>query len=196
MATILEQKIVETAKKYLHIREYGGNNKGFNDVTFQNDIKEVGWRPTYAWCSLFTKLIWKEVFSVYCPNLIPAILKYIQAGCMNSWRAFKSSKEFRTGNIPRPGAIGIFQSTKDKALGHAVICTSNLLPGNKFNTIEGNTNMSGSREGDRVAIKTRKVGLNGSLNFIGFVYPDSILDGGDVKRAKFTTIDEKENVIA
>ena len=53
--------------------------------------------------------------------------------------------------------------------GHAALVVRQLSP-NKWQTIEGNTNAAGSREGDGVYLKTRKV-VQGSMALEGFVQP-------------------------
>lgn len=81
--TELQKQIVLEASKYLHVREITPN-KGFTDKSFEGKMRACGWRPSYAWCSTFSELVWKEVFSKFCPEHLEKITKNIQPGVMNT----------------------------------------------------------------------------------------------------------------
>lgn len=185
IATDLEKLIMKEAAKWLDVREIG-KNQSFNNKEFEKLIRKYGWISGWAWCASFTILVWKEVFKIELPSLMPQLNKYMNHGVIRMNNSFRKSREFRTSpNIPRPGAIMIMQSRKNSALGHAGIVTSFLKNGKFFDTIEGNTGASGLRDGDPrgdgVAEKTRNLGINGGLSVIRFIYPDPLPEGDKIR---------------
>lgn len=82
---------------------------------------------------------------------------------------FESVPSHYKRGTAKPGFIGIFQDRKDRAHGHAVTCTSDEDTDFVFQTVEFNTNASGSREGDGVYVKERTAHGYPSMSLRGFV---------------------------
>ena len=145
---------------------------GFKDPIFDAKMNSVGMRYGYAWCCLFTELVWTEAYRDFYPKMIPILKEEFSAGTVRTFRHFKSLKW--TSEIPEEGDIVIWQSYKNgkaQTSGHAAIVME--VNGRSINTIEGNTNDKGGREGYIVAEKTRKIDFtnNNGLRMLGFIKP-------------------------
>lgn len=168
----LTDNIVESALKYVGQKEIPGN-LGFVNKDFEAKIKAMGWTKGQSWCAYTSELVWKEAFT-RAGFSIEDIDKLFSGAAVATYANFKASKKFKTGTVPKRGAVAIWQKGKTW-MGHAAIVVDVLPGGKEFVSIEGNTNAAGGREGIEVARKKRKVGLPFSstgLNLIGFVYPD------------------------
>lgn len=174
----LSDNIVRVARSYVGKRELGMNNTAFEDAEFQKKIAAAGWHPGDAWCSFYGEVVWKEGFGAL--NAIVAVLSILFSGsAVATWNNFRASKHFKTGQIPKPGALAIFQFGKT-AKGHLAVVLSaeknKTIPDQyTYATSEGNSNVAGSRDGGEVALNTRQTGLpfkEKGLNLLGFVYPD------------------------
>ena len=179
--------IVEQIKYYANlfegIKERKGN-MGWQDVffpdlnmSFQELMHTVGWRETHAWCAYFAELVWKLAYTKFDSTMVPKLDKLFSASAVNTWANFKGT-DFKRSQIPAPGSLLIFQlyeNNKPTAKGHAAI----VMDGSEgiVNTIEGNTNAKGTREGDQVAKKTRLISFEPKQNGLvplGFIYPVEI----------------------
>lgn len=148
------------------------NNAGFKNPNFQKELASVGWVKSYAWCAFFTKLIYTKAYKSDA-NLSEVIKKRFNGGALATFNNAKSDGVFKVSNLPAVGAIAVWQHGNGSS-GHVGIVKSFDLKNNTMYCIEGNTNASGSREGDRVAIKARTINRERSasgLNLKGFIHP-------------------------
>ena len=168
----IQEAIVQVAKSYVGKKEKPSNT-GFLDATFEAEMKVVGWQSGWAWCSLFTELVWRKAYQqVSDPHTVDSV------GALFSPMAVDTATRFkRAGYIiyetPKVGDLVIWKHGHGPS-GHAGIVIG-VGPDKAFSTVEGNTNAAGSREGDTVAIKARKIGMPfqvKGLNLIGFIRPD------------------------
>lgn len=163
------ERILEVAASYLGQEEKSGN-RGWKDPEFEAKMKAVGWQPTHSWCCYFTELVAKEAFADDEVKL-KAFDRLFQPSCTATFANFKGSSLFKTGTEPRKGALAVWR-LGDGWKGH--IGVVDKVMGNWMMTIEGNTNVAGSREGTHVMRKRRSRWIpktNGSgLNLIGFIY--------------------------
>jgi hypothetical protein len=142
--TPLAEKSLQFAKTQLGVCEIPkGSNAGPH---VEGYLRSVGLGKGYAWCMAF--VYWNvqtatDVLSVKNP------LKKT-AGVMDQWNYLDNKKSA----IPEVGDIFIMDF--GKGLGHTGF-VEKLLPNGKFQTIEGNTNDDGSREGYEVARRIRTV---------------------------------------
>jgi hypothetical protein len=169
-AISLAERIIAAAKSIIGQHEKAGNS-GFVDPLFEKRMQQVGWLKFQAWCAYTVELIWKEAFTDK-HSLYTLIDKLFSGSALATWNNFKQSKQFSTGQIPKAGAIAIFQHGRSSQ-GHTGVVVEVLKP-NVFAAVEGNTNDSGGREGIEVADKIRKTGLPFNprgLNLLGFIYP-------------------------
>lgn len=165
----LADRVVMIAKSIVGQKEISGN-AGFKDPGFQKRMVEVGWKKLEAWCAYTGELAWKEAFTTQHP-LYAELDKCFSASAVKTWENFKKSKHFKTGQVPKRGALVIWRHGSGWQ-GHLGIVIKEL-PKPDFETVEGNTNAAGGREGVEVANKMRRTGepfKAKGLNILGFVY--------------------------
>lgn len=172
--TALQEKIITTALKYVGMKEIKGN-MGWTSEAFEEKMIATGWGETQAWCAYFTELVYSEVYDPV--GLAAELDKYFSGSARRTLSKFKDAEGWDTGTIPVPGAVAIWKLVKggkDKWQGHAGIVTE--VHDGYMETVEGNTNGGGSREGDMVAAKTRKYNftVQNGLALEGFIYPKGI----------------------
>ena len=146
--------IAATAKGYLGIKETK-NNSGFNNLFFQQEMKKVGWQKGQPWCMYFVKLVWLKNLKGKHKEQAAKLLTGHTQGSLNNFKK-DTSGLFEVSTTPQKGSIVIweyFKNGKSQGSGHAGIVTS--FNNKQFQTIEGNTNKLGGREGVEVARKTR-----------------------------------------
>lgn len=157
----------EVASKYIGQTEKPGN-MGFNDAEFESKMKAVGFQHTHAWCAYFTELVFKETF----PQKANELDKLFSASAVQTYRNFEKAG-YIVGHVPREGYLCIWQTMKNgvpQATGHAGI-VGKVKQDWIFESIEGNTNDGGGREGYIVARRTRKhiADVKDGLKVLGFV---------------------------
>lgn len=124
--------VIAAAQKEIGVQEYMENSSPridqFNSYV---GFKKVAWCASFCcWC--FGQAGYKEPKTAWCPSIFP--------------------KE-RVVKEPLPGMImGIYFPEKGR-IAHVGIVVS--VKGEWCETVEGNTNVAGSREGDRVMKKLR-----------------------------------------
>ena len=167
----IQQKIIDEARKWLHVREIG-RNASFNDPEFEAQMRAIGWRPGQAWCAYFAKLVW---LNVYKDTPMHEILeRVLSASVLVTWRNAKASPVIHTSEKPVVGGIVCWGTGNGK--GHEGI---HVEIRDEFNTItvEGNTSRAGVREGDKVIEKRRKLQPtakhNGDWRYLGTIIPPS-----------------------
>lgn len=162
-------KIIALANVYRGKIEKPGN-LGFFDHTFERDMKAVGWYVRAPWCMFLVNLVWQYAYADHA-GMLKTVKRTFTGGALDTLERVKADGTFATGTEPRPGAIVIWAHGKGPA-GHAGIVIS--IDANTMLVSEGNTNASGSREGDRSAFKYRTVSREfkpGGLNIAGYIYP-------------------------
>jgi hypothetical protein len=167
-------KIVETARKYIGQQEKPGN-MGFKDEHFEDSMEAVGFRKGDAWCNYFVELVYVESM----PELKKKIERLMSASTQKTWKNFveKGLPEFEMSSYPEFGDLVVWQSKKNKSLGHigivsdVIIGTIDGIPSvTGFKSIEGNTNDKGGREGYIVAEQTHTLKDSKSMKLLGFIH--------------------------
>jgi len=165
----LSDRVIAAAKSIVGKKEISGN-AGFEDPGFQKRMQEVGWKKGEAWCAYTGEEIWKEAFTSSHP-LYQDIDKLFSASAIKTYENFKKSGKFKSGAEPKKGALVIWRHGSSWQ-GHLGVVIETFY-GNRFKTVESNSNTGGSREGIEVVEKLRFTGLpftvNG-LNLEGFIY--------------------------
>ena len=168
--------ILYSARLFLGQKEISGN-LGFEDSYFTRLMEEVGWQKGQAWCAYFTELVWKYAYRNYNRKLISILDKLFSAGAVKTYTNFKNS-DFTVNKTPVIGAVVIWQYYKDNKphwSGHAGIVTKVYSDDSDFfETIEGNTNSKGGREGIEVSKKERSLSFepkHRGLALRGFIHP-------------------------
>lgn len=160
-----QKTVSEIALSYLGEKEVPGN-MGFTDKVFEKKMYDVGFRKTYAWCSLFLELCVKEGN----PNFYKANEKLFSASATTTYKNFDIAG--KTSVTPKIGC-GVIWRHGNGWQGHAGIVVGFDPVKGTMDTIEGNGNAEGGREGLEVVKKTRKLktpfSANG-LNLVGFLF--------------------------
>ena len=170
----IADKIVKIAKGYVGQHEIK-NNGGFISPDFDAKMRSIGFQTGHAWCSYFAELVWRDAYAGYS-DIQSIIAKNCSASSyktlMNFTKLGMATKE------PKVGAIVIWRKKKNNAytlLGHVGIVTE--VHEDYFVSVEGNTNVAGSREGEVVAEKKRSYSWNKStgLELSAFIAPIEIV---------------------
>jgi hypothetical protein len=164
--------IAEMSKSFIGQTELK-NNSGFKDPDFAAKIKACGWEKGWAWCVFFCELVWKMAYGKGSETY-KILDRLFAPSAMGTLANFRGSSHFKTGSLPRVGALAIYQKGFGWQ-GHMAIVVFVHSDGT-FDTVEGNTNASPEeRDGTVVTAKFgKKVGLpakKDKLNLVGFVYP-------------------------
>lgn len=172
----INELILYNARRFLGQKEISGN-LGFEDEKFESLMKDVGWQKNQAWCAYFTELVWKQAYENYDKSRIKELDKLFSAGAVKTYNNFKNFG-YTVNETPSVGAVVIWQYYKDRKphwSGHAGIVTKIYSDDSDlFETIEGNTNSQGGREGIEVAKKERKLNFEPKLKGLvlkGFIHP-------------------------
>jgi len=161
-------EVVENAMSYVGQQEISGN-AGFQDPKFEAEMTEEGWRKGWAWCCLFAKVVFKNVY----PEKSKELDKLFSPSCVQTFKNFRDAG-YPIHALPRVGCLGLYQMVKDgvpQATGHAVIVVE-LNSTWEYQSVEGNSNDEGGREGKEVAHQpNRKVLKNvwNGLKLLGFI---------------------------
>lgn len=158
----------EVAIKYLGQTEKAGN-MGFNDGAFEEKMRAVGFQDSHAWCAYFSELVFKEAIPdnqdldrLFSASAVQTFENFAKAGYPVSmqpaidtlvvWQSHKEGLPLRTGHV------GVVCSVNEKDIG-------------VFESVEGNTNDKGGREGYIVARRPHRVnpGVQTGLRILGFI---------------------------
>lgn len=165
-------KASEVAKTFVGEKEKPGNS-GFYNQRLQELMTKAGHKTGEAWCCYFAEACFVEAAGGDTTERGKLLRTLFSANCVQTWKNFVKAG-FKTSMTPVVGALVIFQRRKNgvpTSQGHAAIVKefSPATP-NIFTSIEGNTNSTGSREGDSVQIKRRSMAISpNGLNPLGFV---------------------------
>ncbi len=164
---INKDKIAEIALSFVGQTEISGN-LGFKSDRFESLMKRVGWNTGEAWCAYLGELVYKLAVE---PDVekwdknqdVQLLGKAFSAGAVKTFNNFLKSKSFEFTKEPKKGDLAIYQTYRNGTpdwTGHLAIVISDLKPNKKFDTVEGNTNSSGGREGIEVAPKIRDLNFD------------------------------------
>lgn len=176
--TLVADRVVAQALAFAgaHIVEIQPNqgwepNKSFPNFT--KDMISVGWYKGGEWCAFSGILVWKNAYSIKA-DIWNYVRKLLSGNSQDTLRNCRADKFWPTGDVPKPGAIVIWQDGNSQTQGHFGICVS--VNGNSFVTAEGNTSDPGSpsiRLGWTYALHTHTVGAPHSstgLNYLRSIY--------------------------
>lgn len=163
MSVLLQ--VVKEAARYVGVREIGAN-RGKDIERFQ---AHVGLKPGDPWCAAFVSYILTAAASEAKVKQSPiqsgsAVQLYFLARRNGLEVVTRGAKDFR---MVEPGWIWVRAASEKEAQaavdrrvwckGHTGIVTTPVNSSGRFDTIEGNTNPAGSREGDGCYTKTQTV---------------------------------------
>ena len=167
-----KRRTLRYARKWVGEKEISGN-MGFENEKFEKLMREYGdFRDTQAWCMSFAKMVWMQKMGNKYDQLLN---KLITPSTQTTWVNFEKDDSglFELNKEAKPGDIVIWQKYKNGTStwqGHAGIVKK--AGKNNFESIEGNTNAQGGREGIEVAIKERKYNFDttNGLRLKGFIH--------------------------
>jgi hypothetical protein len=152
MKTIAESLVI-TALTKLGVKESGGNNKGKELQPFfaADNYKPNATDDGYAWCASFVCWCFQVVLAGRSVSFkrptTPSAFGFIEWSLAQD--ASTNTKHEPMGDIKR-GDLVIFKFS------HIGIAIADAVDG-KIQTVDGNSNAAGSREGNCVTKKTRSV---------------------------------------
>ncbi len=167
-------KLLQVALKYLGQSEMPGNK--FDDLSpLGKMLHEAGQKDGEAWCSYFGEGCAVEAY----PEKKAEFEKLFDASAVKTYKNFKDAGYKTTTNDPEPGDLAIFQKFIKGVRqwqGHLCIVEAVSAPLG-FETIDGNTNVAGSREGTTVMDRKKKsFKFNpDGLSLLGFVRISMVL---------------------
>lgn len=159
--------IAAVAREYIGTRETS-NNRGPHLAEFWAETNYPnGAENREPWCSAFATFCVKEgdrrsrALKLRVPPFFPAVAQWLpwakqpETGCL-----VFTPREVRLGLYkPLAGDIVVFLPI----LSHVGIVAADFISGEVVKAVEGNTNETGSREGDCVTAKHRALGFCGSF---------------------------------
>lgn len=148
----ISQKALEIAITQLGIREKGSSNSGKEVDQY---LKSAGLNPGNPWCMAFVYWCYKQAANVLgVPNFLIRT-----GGVLHQWNEQQAIKKIvldkvlKNPGIIQPGAVFIMDY--GKGTGHTGMVER--IHNGLVETVEGNTNDEGSREGYEVCRRTRKL---------------------------------------
>jgi hypothetical protein len=161
------------ASWYIGRLEKSGNS-GFKDKAFEAEMIGAGWLFGNPWCATFIRMV---ALKLYTGKLRDAIKSQFNASAKQTFDRVKKAGTFKIGTTPKKGAIVVWLHGHGPS-GHIGLVKDVAPTYNMMTCIEGNTNASGSREGERVAEKKRTIDRPfqaAGLNVYGYIYLDELL---------------------
>lgn len=153
--------LIAESLSYIGVMEHG-KNKGEFVQMFQSHIGAAVQEP---WCMSFVQFCIAKIDTL-CAFFDSTRSKIFQSEhCLTVWNNTDQSLK---RDKPEPGFVVIWRHGASSS-GHTGIVVK--VKEDKILTVEGNTNVAGSREGDGVYLKERNKNFNGDLNLVGFIDP-------------------------
>lgn len=177
MVKMFKEAVLEFAQSYVGTKEIGSNDD-FQDPKFRRLMDLAGWEKDQAWCAYFAELCWTVPQYYGKSKYLARMFDHFSANAVRTYENFSKDDMFVCDQVPEPGAVMVMERIQNGepkkidiwTLGHAGIVKE--VKDDYIVTIEGNTNSAGSREGDTVAIKKRKLkfsGVENGLQLLGFI---------------------------
>ncbi len=170
LASQKEVQLRQKTKKGFRILE----NRGFEDKAFQDMMKKVGWKGGEAWCAYYIKL-YLMMFYSFDADFVSKHFTGSAVGNFNTVKALNAKGDKRyivvTTDTPQVGDVFVYRYDKG---GHTGV-VKEVVNNNRIVTLEGNTTLSGVREGDGVESLKRNVtvGKGGLLGYIRRNFTDT-----------------------
>lgn len=117
-------------------------------------MRAFGWQPGWSWCAIAAKKWWLAGYRAVLPELYELVSSCFSPSVQTSERRFQRTFPSCVSQTPAVGSLCVFHSGVT-AQGHIGLVVS--VGAGVFQSVEGNTNSRGGREGIEVAGKTRKL---------------------------------------
>ncbi len=153
-------------------------NNGWTDKTYEHDMVSLtGWYHGAEWCAAAAILTWKKTYAGNI-EILGRINKLVSLNSQAMANNFHADPVWPTSaDVPRLGAIVVWQSGDSKTMGHTGIVVAIDQNGKHFTSVEGNTSSPSQpdiRNGWTVAKHVHTLGAPHSslgLNLDRFIYP-------------------------
>jgi hypothetical protein len=171
----LQKIIVSEASKKEGFKEIKGN-QGFPDEDFNQEMINIGFEKGDAWCSLFAEYVWKKAYQNFDATFLDTLDELFSKSAVKTFYNFKKAG-WKIRLNPQPGDLVVWQKHKGGKKhwsGHIGVVINGLDDYLFYETLEGNSNSTGSREGIEVAKQDRLFNFtkkDNGLNLLGFIAP-------------------------
>lgn len=158
----LIEKFIAVAESQLGVEEEPrGSNWGTRVADY---LASVRISQPASWCAAF-------VFWTYKKTMTGVTQKFLlpQTGHANTMYNLAAKYQVAKGDTPKRGDIFTLLTNPKTGAGHTGIVTGVNLEAGTYDTIEGNTNDEGSREGYEVCRRTRKLSAKELRGFIRII---------------------------
>lgn len=146
--TLEARLVLAAAKAFIGVTEEGGENRGQMVRTF---LESVHLKEPNPWCLAFVYYVgYRALLNVDTNRSLWPLPS--TGGC--AWLGEWAAQHTLLLKTPQPGDVFLLYSTRKQRLAHAGFIVKVNTNGT-VQTIEGNTNEQGSREGGTVMMKTR-----------------------------------------
>jgi len=176
--------ILKEAFKDEGMKELKGNT-GWEDPEFQQQMEMTGWELGQSWCAYWAEKVWTNAYAEYNSLMVNVLRRLFSANAVETFENFKDSPAFVASGDPVLGAVVIWMKkhegrpsyigeSKKWIRGHAGLVIG-MNEGGSFNTLEGNSNSEGGRQGIEVARLERRLNFNTAdgLQLLGFIHPNA-----------------------
>ena len=182
---LISNTIVEIAKSQIGVQEHPlGSNSGKEVNTY---LRSVGLKPGNFWCMAFVFWVYDET----CKRMKIANPLKVTGGVLSQWNLVKNAVKAsnKESHLIVKGAIFIMKFSGGK--GHTGIVES--VDGGYVNTIEGNTDSEGGRDGHGVYRRRRKISSIHGFIIVQNLLQEQINPKTLVSENKTVQRDEKES---
>ena len=149
------KRIIPIAKSFVGIKEVGGNNQGFSDLSYQRRLEKIGWKKGQSWCgyAVMTTLDSagiKHGVTAWSPT------SYNKKNVVYTDGEFQ--KDFREGDVMSL-TYQKFKNdkTRFKGIGHTGIVEKIIDNGRNIVTFEGNSDSGVGNDGNGYHRKIRPI---------------------------------------
>lgn len=149
MTTVTVQQILDLARSQIGTLETppGSNRIKYNDWYVREGYGEAKWYLNAQWCAIFVSWLYAQLGAAGKDVAADQKLAPIHAWTPSGLEWFEARGLVTRGRSPRPGDVFYVQYPSQTArVGHVGIVEAVLSP-TQIQTIEGNTNTTGSSEG-------------------------------------------------
>lgn len=140
------EAVLRAAQSYRWVRETQGSNRG---EVVNRFLARVGLEPGQPWCAAFVSVIGSDMMLDQWP--LP-----MTGGCATLGDVSKAKGLRYT--VPAPGAVFLIYFPTKGRFAHTGFIVGRHEDGERWITIEGNTNEDGGRDGTGVYKRLRKFG--------------------------------------
>jgi hypothetical protein len=164
--SVMVERLVAAALAFVGFTEQGGNNKG---QVVERFLRGTNLAEPLPWCAAFVHHIghWSQLDENTRKTRWPLPAT---ASCLTLYDSAK--RQGMLSKVPQRGDLFLMYVPSEKRIAHTgVVLSARALPNGTYDcqTIEGNTNIGGSREGDSVMIRPRVLNSNNGIKSDAFI---------------------------